>query len=137
MVVLPRKTFRHPERGREYLVLLTELPLRSYMALPRLLRFTRQVQQTLHRAPGLLGYSLLARPMRKQFWTLSVWENQTALMAFVQGAPHRAVMAALQPAMGPTRFIRWTIPGDGYPPTWEDAFARVVQQPSSGRASPS
>ncbi len=132
MPEVPWKSYRQVERGREYLVLLTELPLRSYWAIPRLLSFTRQVQQVLRRAPGLAGYSLLARPLRKQFWTLSVWEDEKALMAFVRGVPHRAVMAALQSAMGPTRFIRWTIHGDSYPPAWEEAFARRNSEPRRG-----
>ncbi|MFI5339786.1 MAG: DUF3291 domain-containing protein [Candidatus Methylomirabilales bacterium] len=129
---LPWKTFRKAEPGREYLVLLTELPLKSYLAIPRFLLFTRQVQQQLSNAPGLIGYSLLARPLRKQSWTLSVWESEKALMELVHAMPHHTVMAALRPAMGPTRFIRWMIHGKGYPPTWEDALARTALHPPGG-----
>jgi hypothetical protein len=82
------------EPEREYLALLTTLPLRSYGAMPRFLRFARQIQRQLRGAPGLLGYSVLARPWRKQFWTLSVWEGEQALMDFVNAVPHRSVEPA-------------------------------------------
>ena len=76
MLPLPWRSFRTAEPDREYLVLLSKLPLRSYRALPRVLRLTRQVQRQLRTAPGLLGYSLLAGLWQKQFWTLSVWEDE-------------------------------------------------------------
>jgi hypothetical protein len=88
MPALPWKMICPVESEREYLALLTALPLRSYGAMPRFLRFTRQIQRQLSRALGLLGYSLLARPLRKQFWTLSVWEHEQALMEFVRQIPH-------------------------------------------------
>ena len=41
------------------------------------------------------GSSLLARPLSKRFWTLSVWKNEDALRAFVQHQPHLRIMTAL------------------------------------------
>ncbi|HWU37604.1 MAG TPA: antibiotic biosynthesis monooxygenase [Candidatus Acidoferrum sp.] len=136
MPALRWRSFRTAEPDRDYLALLSELPLKSYLALPRFLRFTRQVQRQLKTAPGLVGYSLLARLWRKQFWTLSVWEDEQALMDFVNAVPHRAVMPALQPDMGETQFLRWTIRGDAYPPSWEAALARTISQSPGGLPSP-
>ncbi len=135
MPAMPWKTFRTAEPGREYLALVTALPLRSYLAIPRFLRFTRQVLEQMSHFPGLVGYALLARPLRKQFWTLSVWESERTLTDFVRSAPHRAVMAALQPDMRSPRFVRWTIRGEAYPPAWEDALARAA--PASPGSTPS
>jgi heme-degrading monooxygenase HmoA len=56
--------------------------------------YTTQVAKQLATADGLLGYSLLARPLSKRFWTLSVWKNEDALRAFVQHPPHGSIMAA-------------------------------------------
>ena len=136
MPALPWKTFRNVTREREYVVLLSELPLKSYLANPGFLRFSRQVQRQLSNAPGLLGYSLLARIVRKKFWTLSVWESERALMEFVHAEPHQNVMTALQSDMGATRLVRWTIQGAAYPPTWDEAFARTTQQPQGGTSPP-
>ncbi len=135
MPALPWRSFRKAEPDRDYLVLLSALPLKSYLALPRFLRFTRQVQRQLNTAPGLLGYSLLARLGRKQFWTLSVWEDEQALGEFVETVPHRTVMTALQSDMGETQFLRWTIRGDAYPPSWKLALTRAVQQSQEGGGS--
>jgi heme-degrading monooxygenase HmoA len=132
MPALPWRTFRPPRREDEYLVLLSELPLKSYRALPRFLRFVVQITRQLASAPGLIGYSLFARLGSKQFWTLSVWEDEDALMAFVNAAPHRTVMRALQPNMGETQFIRWAIRGDSYPPMWNEAIARATSPPFNG-----
>jgi quinol monooxygenase YgiN len=47
-------------------------------------------------AEGVLGYSVLARPLSKQFWTLSTWKDEAALHAFVQYPPHvRIILLAL------------------------------------------
>jgi hypothetical protein len=73
-------------------------------------------------ADGLLGYSLLARPISKQFWTLSAWQNEPALRAFVQHPPHVRIMSALAPHMDKTSFVRWTVKGSDLPLRWDDAL---------------
>lgn len=75
-------------------------------------------------AQGLLGYSLLARPLSKRFWTLSAWQNEEALRAFVHLPPHQRIMAALTPHMHKTQFIRWMVKGSQLPLQWDDALSR-------------
>ncbi len=115
MPALRWRSFRNAEPGREYLVLLSALPPRS--------------KGRLQTAPGLVGYSLRARLWRKRFWTLSVWEDEPALMDFVDAVPHRTVMHALQPDLGETQFLRWGIRRDAYPPSWNAALARAIAPP--------
>jgi len=38
----------------------------------------------LEESRGLIGYSLLAHLLEKRFWTLSLWEDEDALMDFVR-----------------------------------------------------
>ena len=76
---------------------------------------------------GVLGFSLLARPLRKQYATLSMWVDEASLQAFAQANPHRDLMAQLSPEMAPTRFVRWTITDADYPPSWDDALQRLDQ----------
>jgi len=115
---------QQPVPTREYVALLTELPLQSFRALPACFSCTREIEGKLKRAPGLIGYSMKVRLLRKIFWTLSIWENGAALKAFVDEAPHGDVMAALRGKMGRTRFMQWRIAGFQCPPTWEHAFKR-------------
>ncbi len=49
------KALRQPEAEREYLVLLTHLPMRRPSKLPRFLAYVRKIQKQLDRSEGLLG----------------------------------------------------------------------------------
>jgi quinol monooxygenase YgiN len=72
------------------------------------------VVKQLASAEGVLGYSVLARPVSKRFWTLYVWKDEAALRTFVQYPPHVRIMTALTPHMGETKFVRWTVKGPNY-----------------------
>jgi Domain of unknown function (DUF3291) len=110
--------------SREYLVLLSYLPLRKYRKIPTFLRYTSQIQGQLRRTAGAAGYSMRAKVLSRKFWTLSVWESERALMDFVLNLPHGDVMKSLAPQMGATKFTRWKLPGSAVPPNWDDAVRR-------------
>jgi hypothetical protein len=84
MPSLPWQTLATPEPDREYLALLTFLPLKHYRAVPKFFWLTLQTQRQLSQSKGLIGYSFLAQPLRRNFWTLSVWEDEESLMDFVR-----------------------------------------------------
>jgi hypothetical protein len=92
----PWRTFGSSEPEREYVALLSYLPLKSYWRIPHFFFHTAQVVKQLASAEGVLGYSVLARPLSMRFWTLSVWKNEAALRTFVQYPPHvRIILLAL------------------------------------------
>jgi hypothetical protein len=108
-VTVPTKpwvTFRRPDPDREYLVLLSELPLKRFRDLGAFLLYTWRIQGQVRHTPGLLSYSLRARLRKRQFWTLSVWEGEAALRQFVIENPHGQVTLALREKMEQTRFVR-------------------------------
>ena len=127
MPAKPWVTLRRPEPDREYLVLLSELPLKRFRDLGAFLLYTWRIQGQLRRTPRLLGYSLLAHILKRQFWTLSVWDNEAALRRFVVENPHGQVMTALREKMGQTHFVRWSMRGSEFPPRWREALARRGQ----------
>ncbi len=127
MPASPWRTFGSPDPNGDYLVLLSYLPLKSYGRVLPFFVYTAQVVKQLAAAEGLVGYSLLARPLSKRFWTLSVWKNGEALRTFVQHPPHLRIMAALAPHMDQTRFVRWTVKGSQLPIPWDDALRRLAQ----------
>jgi hypothetical protein len=92
--------------------------------------YSTRVRRQLSTSPGLIGYSLRAQIVAKRFWTLSVWEDAAALQAFVSGPPHVAIMKALAPYMGVTRFVRWNVKGSELPLTWDDALRRDTPSPA-------
>ena len=120
----PWKSLATPEPDRDYLFLLSYLPLSRLRSLPRFIRYTLGIRRQLGRTPGVLGYSMRAKLPRGDFWTLSVWEDEEALAAFVRLNPHGDVMSALERHMGRTRFVRWSASGSAVPPSWEEALER-------------
>lgn len=113
------------EPDREYLVLASSIPPRSMSSTPRLFRGASVVRKQLEGTAGVVGFSLLARPLRKQYATLSVWVDEPALAAFAGESPHRQLMADLAPEMGATKFVRWTIKGSEGQPSWREALERL------------
>ncbi len=121
----PWKAIAPVERQREYLALLSYLPLTRYHKIPAFMRFSLQIQGQLGKTPGAIGYSMRAKLFSRQFWTLSVWESSAALMDFVAKAPHSESMKAMAPFMGKTKFAQWKVLGSGIPLNWDEAIRRM------------
>ena len=120
----PWRTFGSPDPDGDFVALLSYLPLKSHWRVLPFFFYTAQVVRQLGTADGLVGYSLLARPLSKRFWTLSAWESEAALRAFVQDQPHLRIMTALAPHMDKTKFVRWVVKGSDLPLRWDDALRR-------------
>jgi len=121
---LPWHSHSQAAAERDYVALLTYLPLNSAWGVPRLLLLAARIRRQLRTSSGLLGYSLRARLGSKEFWTLSVWDDEPTLQAFVAAPPHSAAMKALATHMGRTRFARWIVKGSDLPLQWSDALQR-------------
>jgi len=130
------KWCRQASPDREYLVLLSFLPLRRFSRIPWFLLHTLRTARQLAATKGLVGYSLNTEPLAKRFWTLSVWEDDAALRAFVGEPPHGQAMRVMTQHMRPTDFVRWTQTGSSLPPTWADALGRAAgSRPAAGKAT--
>ncbi len=121
----PWKSMEKLEPTRQYVVLASSIPPRSLRSTPRLFRGASAVRKQLAKTEGVIGFSLLARPLQKQYATLSIWADEAALAAFSHDQPHGALMTDLSSEMGPTKFVRWTIAGSDGRPTWKDALQRL------------
>ena len=123
---MPWKTLQPIDVNREYLALLSYLPLKSYSKIPLFMRFSMQISRQLQGTSGVIGYSLRAKLFSRRFWTLSVWENSAALMDFVAKVPHSESMKAMAPFMGQTKFTQWKVKGSGIPLKWDEAIRRTA-----------
>jgi Domain of unknown function (DUF3291) len=128
MPALPWKSFAAPESDREYTAMVSYLPLNKLRALPKFMKYTFQVRRQLAGSEGLIGYSMDANVLGKEFWTLSVWEDAEALRRFVHRNPHDEVTRDLLPDMGRTEFVRWQASGSSVPLDWEAAKERVRER---------
>lgn len=115
------------DANREYLALLSYLPIKTYRALPSCFRFALQITKQMRATPGAMGFSLRGKWFARNFWTLSAWNDEQALQDFVMKLPHVDAMKALSPYMGATNFIRWKVTGAVLPLRWEDAMRRSQQ----------
>ena len=121
----PWKSMSPLEPEGEYVVLASSIPPLSRSSTLRLFRGASAVRKQLERTEGVVGFSLLARPWRKQYATLSVWTDEPALGTFARQDPHGQLMSRLSPEMGATKFVRWTIKGSDGRPSWDDALRRL------------
>ena len=113
------------DSAKDYLALLSYLPLKGYRKMLDLMRRSSDVSRQLTTTPGLIGFTFRAKLLRHRFWTLSVWEDEVALMNFVGTVPHLDAMTVLQPHMGKTAFVRWSVRGAELPLRWDDALRRM------------
>jgi heme-degrading monooxygenase HmoA len=125
MPALPWTSVNRPDPEREYVALVSILPLRRFGATIRFLRAVQAIRSQLGTAPGLVGYSLLAKPVARRYWTLSLWEDESALKEFVGTEPHAGIMRSLRGDLGETTFVQVRIRGSAAPLTWDWARAHL------------
>jgi quinol monooxygenase YgiN len=112
--------------GGEYRVMASHLPLQSLTSTVRFFRAVSAIRKQLRSAEGLVGYTLRAKPLARDYWTLSVWDDSDALRQFMRTPPHREIMGSLKPFMGTTRFVQWQITTADGRPSWSEALERLA-----------
>jgi heme-degrading monooxygenase HmoA len=116
-----------PKPATEAVIMTSRFRLRGYRhVLPFFLAAMRVLDQV-RAAEGALGVSLVAHPLRKEFFTLSAWRDKEALEAMVRSEPHRSVMQRQRAMMAESEFRFWNLPTDSLPPTWPDAQQQLTQ----------
>jgi hypothetical protein len=111
-----------PEAGREYLTLISYLPLTTHFIIPKFLYLAGQIQTQLAGSDGAFGYSLIAYILKKEFWTMSVWEDDQSLAKFVKTGAHLRTMRELSRFLSPERrFVKVLVKGSDVPMPWDRA----------------
>src|SRR5258707_15126039 len=93
--------FATPDTNKEYFALLSYVPLNKYRAIPAFLKFSFQIQKQLRTTPWIIAYSFRAKLLSRDFWTLSAWADEKALMDFAAKIPQGQAMKAMTPDLGP------------------------------------
>jgi hypothetical protein len=125
MPTLPWITIRPVEPGATALVMASRFRLRRHRDVPRFFLDSMRIHRQVRAADGALGVSLVARPLRREFLTLSAWQDRGTLDAFVRTQPHVGAMRRHRPGMAESTFTFWTVPADGTPVGWDDARRRL------------
>jgi hypothetical protein len=119
-----------PQDTAELVVMASRLRLRSLWDVPAFLWAAMRIRRQMLNSPGALGVSLIAKPAKRAFWTLSAWQDQASLSATVGRQPHRDVMKRFSPKLADSRFITWTTPASALPPSWPEALRRLDRSAS-------
>ncbi|GLW52884.1 antibiotic biosynthesis monooxygenase [Kitasatospora phosalacinea] len=115
-----------PRPSDRPVVMAAELRVRGLRHVPGFLRQSLAVRAQARRAPGSLGVTLRAAPLRRTFWVLSAWSDREALTAFVRSDTHRRAMTGLRPAMEHSAFARWEADTPDAP-EWAEADRRLAE----------
>ncbi|WP_329489682.1 DUF3291 domain-containing protein [Kitasatospora sp. NBC_01246] len=119
----------HPATpGTQAVVMASRFEVRSLGDVPRFLLKSYAVWRQIQSAPGALGASLIARPTKRTFYTLSAWESQEALQDFARAEPHRSIMTGLRSTMRESVFTYWQAPVEQLPVGWPEAHRRLAEQ---------
>jgi heme-degrading monooxygenase HmoA len=119
---------------REYLALASLIPPKSRRSTWRLFRGSRAVAHQLAETEGAIGFSMLARPLRKEYATLSLWADERALHAFERSVVHGRLQRELASEMGATTFVRWMVRGEEGVPSWTEALQRLRTPARTGQS---
>ncbi len=113
--------------GRQVTIAATRLKLRNHLQIRRFLQIHGEVERQARTAPGLIDYRVRADFLRLRFRTLSVWESDSSLDAFVRVGAHRDAMNTFDEiaVRGESAFVRW-MAADALLPTWEEAAGRLA-----------
>jgi hypothetical protein len=123
---LPWIPVSKPAATSDVVVMASRFRIRGFRhVLPFFVDAMRVLAQ-MRKAEGAVGISLVARPLRREFATLSAWRDRPALDAAVRGEPHRSVMRRQRAAMAESTFRFWTTPAASLPLSWEEADRRLT-----------
>ena len=124
MPTLPWITVDDPARTGEVVVMASRFRVRGFRHVLPFLVDAMRVHAQMRRADGVVGVSLVAHPLRREFATLSAWRDRAALDAPVRAEPHRSVVRRQRGAMATSTFRFWNAPAGAVPVTWEEADRR-------------
>jgi hypothetical protein len=106
-------------------VYVTHLHLRRLRDVPAFLRTSMAIRRQAMHSAGARSLSLRAQPLARRFTTVSWWDDEAAVRAFVRADPHRAAMRRWGPEM--LDFSNRAFPGEpGSAPTVARALARAA-----------
>lgn len=124
---IPWKTNDKPEPGQKAYLMASRFDLKSGRHSPAFLLGAIRIWRQSLRSPGLLGVSLRAFPLHKQYWTLSAWTGEPALRQFMRTDPHSGFMRRARPWMREAAFKFWEIPAEELhaKTLWDSATERI------------
>jgi len=103
---------------------LTQATLKPGTAGRRLFwEHTNRIHAGLEAQPGLVGYAIRRTLDGSQAWTMTVWQDEAALCAFMGSDAHRTAIRTAMAGIESAVFARKTLPRSAIPVDWDTALA--------------
>ncbi|MFG2871747.1 DUF3291 domain-containing protein [Streptomyces sp. NPDC048338] len=128
MPTLPWTVPNQARPGTRAQVMASRFEVRSLKDVPRFFLKSLAAWRQVRSAPGALGASLIAQPLKRTFYTLSAWEDRDALYAYARAEPHRSIMRGLRSTMRDSTFTFWEVPVEQLPLDWDEARRRLAAE---------
>lgn len=107
------------------LVSVTRLRLRSVRYLIPFMMYSLMASRQARRSKGNLGLKLL-RDANQAFWTLTAWQDEEDMRAFMMTGPHRRAMPKLLDWCDEASVAHWT-QDESELPGWDQAHRKMVE----------
>ena len=89
------------------------------------------IMDQLDTQPGYIGGALRARVMGSERWTLTVWEDEESMHAFVLEGAHRQALETSGTVIDGVRSAMWTLSSEEVPPSWDEALSHLDGVPEA------
>lgn len=136
MPTLPWLPVHSADPATTTVVMASRFRLRGLRHVPRFFLDSMRIHRQVRAADGALGVSLIAHPLRREFYTLSAWRDRAALDSLVRAEPHRSAMRRHRRAMTESTFTFWTVPADQLPISWDEARNRLDAEAAHHSSAP-
>jgi len=131
----PTITVERSPQSRSFVAIATYVPIARWRDVPKAARLSGRVEAQIKKAPGAISYSLAVNPLRRQFWTCSVWADRAFAEAFTSAEPHATAVARFAEWAGEgAAFVEWQATSPRL--EWSEAFERL-ETPTRYYAGPS
>lgn len=84
-----------------------------------------RVLDVLEASDGYVGRSLRRQTVGDEYWTLTVWESEDAMYAFVGSDVHVEAMSRAAEFGRAGEVVRWEAPAARIPPSWDEVLERL------------
>ncbi len=112
----------HGVDGVHAVVMASRLELRRYRQVPGFLVAALRLRRLFGRSDGAIRLTLAAAPLRRTFFTLSVWSDQALLDRYVRSDEHARVMKRYGRHLVGSTFESWSLGPDAPHPTLAEAL---------------
>ena len=89
---------------------------------------TADILDALPDQPGVVGWSVRRTLEGSTAWTMTVWQDEASLKAFLRSPAHRSAVTASLDAVSTAVFARIPVERNRIPLSWEEALAILERE---------